>query len=121
MDVNGDDGDILPVAALELSGLDIEEVIKKQSEDSEWKLLIDARRCNTRSSTKELEGKKVEIRRLWQLWNQLVLKEGVLYQKFADSNQESAPVRQLVVPPVLQSEVLREVHEGTFGGHLGED
>ena len=48
-DVDGDDGDILPVAALELSGFDIEEVIKKQSEDSEWKLLIDARRCNTRS------------------------------------------------------------------------
>ena len=120
-DVDGDDGDILPVAALELSGLDIEEVIKKQSEDSEWKLLIDARRCNTRSSTKELEGKSVEIRRLWQLWDQLVLKEGVLYRKFADCNQESAAVHQLVVPPVLRNEVLREVHEGTFGGHLGEE
>ena len=96
-------------------------MIKKQSEDSEWKLLIDARRCNTRSSTKELEGKSVEIRRLWQLWDQLVLKEGVLYRKFADCNQESAAVHQLVVPPVLRNEVLREVHEGTFGGHLGEE
>ena len=121
MDVDGDDGDILPVAALELSGFDIEEVIKHQSEDSEWKLLIDARRCNTRSPTKELEGKSVEIRRLWQLWDQLVLKEGVLYRKFADCNQESAAVHQLVVPPVLRNEVLREVHEGTFGGHLGEE
>ena len=96
-------------------------MIKKQSEDSEWKLLIDARRCNTRSPTKELEGKSVEIRRLWQLWDQLVLKEGVLYRKFADCNQESAAVHQLVVPPVLRNEVLREVHEGTFGGHLGEE
>eukprot|EP00731_Ephydatia_muelleri_P006479 Em0003g727a len=77
--------------------------------------------CNTRSPTKELEGKSVEIRRLWQLWDQLVLKEGVLYRKFADCNEESAAVHQLVVPPALRNEVLREVHEGTFGGHLGEE
>ena len=40
-----------------------------------WKLLIEAKRSNSRPSTKELEGKSVEIRRLWQLWDQLVLKD----------------------------------------------
>ena len=63
----------------------------------------------------------MEIRQLWQLWDQLVLKEGLLYRKFFDCKHSAAVTYLLVVPLSLRQRILKEVHEGVFGGHLGEE
>ena len=48
------------------------------------------------------------------------MKDGVLWRQFEDPEGVSRFL-QLVVPQVLQEEVLKELHAGIVGGHLGED
>ena len=55
---------VLPVAALQISGLNMEEIKKMQAQNNEWKLLIEARKANIPPSLKEQEGKSIEFRRL---------------------------------------------------------
>eukprot|EP00731_Ephydatia_muelleri_P038872 Em0957g1a len=93
----GEEEDVLPVAALQISGLNKEEIRKMQAQN-EWKLLIEARKSNIQPSLKEQEGKSIEFRRLCQIWDQLLL-----------------------VPAGLRKRVLEETHDGLCGGHLGEE
>ena len=59
------DNDVLHVAALQLSGLHIDDVLQKQSEDQEWKCLIEAKKSNSRPAPlPDQDGKSMEIRRL---------------------------------------------------------
>ena len=53
-----------------------------------------------------------------QLWNQLLVKDGVLYRLFSFS-EGSSSVIQLVCPDSLKDEILYGVHERIGGGHLG--
>ena len=62
----GEEEDVLPVAALQISGLNMEEIRKMQAQN-EWKLLIEARKSNIQPSLKEQEGKSIEFRRLCQI------------------------------------------------------
>ena len=61
-----------------------------------------------------------EAQRLTQLWNRLVLEEGVLKRKYDDTTS-GCTIVQLVVPPPLREEVLKELHAGALEGHLGEE
>ena len=110
MEEGENDNDVLHVAALQLSGLHFDDVLQKQSEDQEWKCLIEAKKSNSRPTPlPDQDGKSMEIRRLWQLWDQLVLKEGLLYRKFFDCKHSAAVTHQLVVPLSLRQRVLKEV------------
>ena len=59
-------------------------------------------------------------RRLIQQWRQLLVKDGVMWRLF--QNTDGTPeILQLVIPQCLREEVLQELHSGLVGGHLGED
>ena len=53
-----------------------------------------------------------------QLWNQLFVKNGVLYRLFSGPECSSSTV-QLLVPDSIKEEILYGIHEGIGGGHLG--
>ena len=55
---------------------------------------------------------------LVQLWEQLVVRDDVLYQLFEDPSGKEERL-QLVVPGLLWDEVLTDLHEGELGSHLG--
>ena len=57
-------------------------------------------------------------RRMAQLWDQLLIKDGALYRKFHVLDSSSSVI-QLIVPDTLKEKVIYGVHEGTGGGHLG--
>ena len=59
-------------------------------------------------------------RRLFQIWDQLSIRDGKLYRIFLN-NQNDTTHLQLIVPQCKRDEVLKETHEGSMGGHLGED
>ena len=63
-------------------------------------------------------GQSVKQRRLLQLWDQLLLRNGFLYRKYSDRKHPSSILYQLVVPPKLPSQILKEIHEGIMGGNL---
>ena len=106
---------VLPVAALQISGLNMKEIKKMQAQNNEWKLLIEARKANIPPFLKEQEGKCIEFRRLCQIWDQLALREGVMYRKYFDSKNHSGIRYQLLVPASLRKRVLEETHDGLSG------
>ena len=57
-------------------------------------------------------------RRLIQLWDQLLVKDGLLWRQYAAPSEENE-LLQLVVPEALREEVLADLHEGMLGGHFG--
>lgn len=59
-------------------------------------------------------------RRLLQIWEQLMISDGVLCRRF-ESPDGSSSVTQIIIPAALREEILTDLHEGTLGGHLGVD
>ena len=57
-----------------------------------------------------------ESKILLQQWESLFIKNGVLLRK----GIEGSNVPQLIVPSSVYRTVLKELHEGAVGGHLGE-
>ena len=55
-----------------------------------------------------------------QIWDQLIIKDDLLW-RLLENNDGTGYIIQLVVPNSLKTAVLRDVHEGILGGHLGVD
>ena len=55
-----------------------------------------------------------------QLWDQLLLQQDVLFCRLPSPTGQGS-CDKLVVPKSLCVEVLKELHEGTVGGHLGSE
>eukprot|EP00731_Ephydatia_muelleri_P006907 Em0003g1155a len=99
-----------------------EEILNNQREDQDLKTVIEAKMTQTHPpNPKPKTGQCLEQRRLLQLWDHLLLRNGLLYCKCIDRKHPSRVQYQLVVPPKLRSQVLKEIHEGAMGGHLGEE
>ena len=60
------------------------------------------------------------IKRLFQIWDQLLVKHNCLYRlhRHPTTDRETW---QLVIPHANREEFLRDMHEGPLGGHLGEE
>ena len=59
-----------------------------------------------------------ETKTLWQQWDRLVLRDGILHRKFFSVDGLSTSF-QLVVPFQYRTEFIRLAHENMTGGHLG--
>ena len=69
---------------------------------------------------KSLRRHSRAVRQLFQLWDQLVVVNGVLYRRFEYFKGKQDHL-QLVVPSSMRDTILEESHAGSLGGHLGED
>ena len=72
----------------------------------------------TRPNPSDLKGKGRECAELAQKWDQLLLKDDVLYRQFKDTTGNQR--LQVVVPKVSRSDILHQSHDRALGGHLGE-
>lgn len=97
-----------------------QELRTLQHQDDTIRLVIEAKENSQRPSRDQEKAGSVEQRRLFQMWDQLVMKDGVLYRQFVGLNGRPNHL-QLVVPKSLRESVLKELHEGALGGHLGEE
>ena len=108
------------VSVTALAGERTTTVRKKQLEDDIVGPILKALEIQNKPDLQTLKGGPRETYQLAQLWDQLVLKEGILYRQFEEDNGRNSHL-QLVVPRCLREEVLEESHAGSMGGHLGED
>ena len=96
------------------------ELQQAQAEDHVIGKLLRSKQANGRPSVTQSTGESLEYRRLVQQWDQLLIQDGLLWRIFAQP-QESASWKQLVVPQKFRTDILKHLHEGITGGHLGQD
>ena len=95
------------------------ELEKFQREDSDLGLLhiwYDIKKIPDRDKAASL---KPALRRYWLNWDNITRQNGVLYQKWHFPDQGKAPSFQLLLPKILQREVLAYCHSSLFSAHLG--
>lgn len=113
-----DDLTVLPdtsVGATTITGSASLNIQQQQRDDPILGPLIKAKLNNTPPP----QGQQgTEAKRLLQLWDQLHLKQGILYCRFPTTNGSYCHDR-MVVPAVSRSHILQELHEGKVSGHLG--
>ena len=111
-------GQEVTIAAMSLTGG--EDIRKLQREDDTLGPVIQAIQSGERPNTNKTKELSRETRRLFQLWDQLQLRDNILHRQY-EKTDKSSIVLQLLVPNSKKEEVLHEMHEGTLGGHLGEE
>ena len=93
---------------------------KEQLEDEIIGFILHAKESQQKPDAQLLKAKPREAQQLSQLWDQLIIQEGILYRRYEEGSGRSYHL-QLVVPRHLREEVLEEAHAGTMSCHLGED
>ena len=101
-----------------LGGYSDAQLKTAQREDKNLKPVINAleNRLKPKDSVKAKWNEESRI--LASRWNQLVLRDGILYRRWTPSSNEG-PVTQLVLPAQLRAEILHQLHDLRVVGHLG--
>ena len=95
---------------------DIHDIRDLQQEDEAVGPVLEAAK---KPSPDNIAGKGPVIGYRLQLWDQIIVREGVLYQEYEEKSG-SASHLQLVVPRQMRQEIAQVMHGGVLGGHLGE-
>ena len=103
-----------------LEGHTREELRQLQQKDPSVGPILRDLETHQKPTPDEAKSMSNNARRLVQMWDQLEMKDGLLWRNFEDHGGTMTR-RQLVVPRVLREEILQELHAGAIGGHLGEE
>lgn len=97
-----------------------DESMREAQEDDEDIRLIVAwkKRGDEKPRWYEVAPTSATTKAYWAQWDSFVLQDGILYRKWEKPNGREFHL-QLVVPRERIKDVLREVHDGVTGGHLG--
>ena len=92
------------------------DIRQQQLQDPVLREIIECKQKNTQPQPRQ----DLESHRILQLWDQLLLKHDLLYCTLP-SAISSGLQDKLAIPKVLRAEILKELHEGSLGGHLSTD
>ena len=96
----------------------VEDLEKLQQEDEVIGPIHEALSKGERPILDDIKGKPREFVELAQQWEQLVLKNNVVHRRC--ENADGGTSFQVVAPKVSRPDILRHLHGGALGGHLGE-
>lgn len=97
-----------------------QELRETQLADTASGPVMQSKEAGTKLASDVVKSMSPASRRLFQLWDQLVLKDGLLWRRYENPEGQEATL-QLEVPKALQKEVLQDLHEGSMAGHLGTE
>ena len=101
-----------------LQGYSCEELEQLQEDDDlEW--LMKHWEEEKKPISQEDKPRSLSACRLLELWSQLQVRNGILWRQKEDPDKGTYWC--IVVPKTLRDGVLKELHEGNSGGHLGEE
>ena len=100
-------------------GYSQEEIHQAQLEDSIIGEILQDKKEDSKPASEHAKGQQVEYRRLFQQWEQLTVSDGILWRIYAQPREDRGWM-QLVVPNKFRQDILRNLHEGITGVHLGE-
>ena len=95
------------------------EIRQLQLQDATVGPLLLAKEADQRPSQHTTNSQSPAYRKLVQLWDQLIVTNGLLWRMFEDVEGGSSHP-QLVVPRAFRDNILQELHSGAAGGHLGQ-
>ena len=98
-------------------GKSTSDLHKLQMEDYMIHPVLVAKNSGVKPTTDQLKQYSPHTSRLFGLWDQLILKDDVLYRHFV-SVDGTLDHLQLVVPKSLQENILKQIHDD---GHLGQE
>ena len=108
----------IPVTAVSLQmGITSAELHKLQQEDSMIHPVLASKISGEKPKPDQIKQYSLHTNRLFALWDQLILKDNVLYRHFVTTNGSNDHL-QFVVPKSLQENVLKQTHDH---GHLGQE
>ena len=108
-----------PIAATFLSV--VEYFGQLQLDDATLGPVLRAKQQGQKPPASEIKSTSRGSRRLFQIWNQLMLREQILYHQY-DGPGDGEAVQQLVIlESCKKTEVFKDMHEVILGGHLGEE
>ena len=115
--------DILPVNATQLSdeslcGLTTAEMHDLQLKDETISPVLLAMEAGQHPDNSTLGQYSFHTRKLFQLWDQLVVEDGVLLCCFVTTTGVEPPAKQMVAPKCVREDILESLHAGPSGGHL---
>ena len=111
---------VTPVGTIQLLNQETSDIYRAQLADPIISPVLQAKQKNERRHPKETNHYPPATRRLFQLWDQLQISNGLLWRIF-ETEDGSSSTLQLVVPSSLKEDVLNEVHAGVSGAHLGQE
>jgi hypothetical protein len=94
------------------------EMADKQANDPDIGPIYKAKQIGCKPSPQEMEVKSPASRHYWLLWDNLILKNGVLL-KCLNCQSTDGGNHQLMVPVSLQHELIGQMHCSLTAGHLG--
>ena len=98
--------------------LSSQELVHSQMKDPDIAPILLAKREGRRPSIDDMESKSPACRHYWIVWDNLILKEGVLCKVYQKLNG-TGNFDQLVLPRSLWKEVLSQMHSSALSGHFG--
>ena len=95
------------------------ELIKLQREDPDVSPIVKLREQSNQSPEwREVEGHSSVTKALWYEFPRLELKDGLLCRRWTSANTHQTS-HQIVLPSGVRQQLIRAVHAGLAGGHLG--
>ena len=102
-----------------IQGLQVNDLRNKQLNDPDIGPLLEWLESNSRPSSHILNTTSPETRHYTQSWDDLVIKQGIVFRKF-DKRDGSNCFLQLLTPKEMQRDVLYHMHNSIMSGHLGK-
>jgi len=91
-----------------------------QVDDPVLRKILQAKDKDQKPTYEYAKSQRLEYCRLSQQWEQLRIQNGLLWRHYALPNQNQDRL-QLVVPKQLQPQIIKELHQGIGGSHLGHE
>lgn len=92
-----------------------EQIRQNQAKDPDINPVLKAKLEGCKPSSHEMLMQSPAARHYWILWDNLDLKDGVLFKRFVKSNQ-TGEFNQPVVPFQMRLQMLTQVHDSLLGG-----
>ena len=101
-----------------LQGFSMVTLRKKQLEDSDIGPILRWFQSGKRPYGPDVCSSSPATRHFWNCWDNLFIKEGVLFRKFVRKDCTGSHF-QFIVPKSLRDFVLKQMHDALLSGHLG--
>ena len=97
----------------------LEDMVSQQGNDDDIRPILQMKRnCSVKPSWDEVAPLSPVAKALWQQWEQLCIRDNVLYRRF-EYGDGRPDVYQMIIPFQFRETIFRDVHEGIAGGHMG--